>query len=152
LGDYCSGYFLFHLFVPFCISIIRYLRNSCGTLLGTYYSIWAHSRSVRNAADTKEFSSLTLENSKCRRFRNGPALEYYVPSNVVRSFANVHKYYAVYTTHPSQIVILTIPVRFQPVNGVLDALEAYSVNVCSPSGSIRMISPGPPSSRYPASR
>jgi len=33
---------------------------------------------------TKDFSALTLEKSKCRRFRNGPALEYFIPGNSQR--------------------------------------------------------------------
>jgi len=39
---------------------------------------------------TKEFSSLMLENSKCQRFRNGPALEYYIPDTIPRSFTIIY--------------------------------------------------------------
>jgi len=38
---------------------------------------------------TKDFSSLMLENSKCRRFRNGPALEYYAMLQMIRKISQI---------------------------------------------------------------
>jgi len=67
-------------------------------LLGTKYSIRARSRSVRNAADTKDFSAFALEKSRqlvdfsAWRFRNGPALECFVPEQHAESVSQIPIY------------------------------------------------------------